>query len=92
MTTPRTPTAISVMDMTTRWEPTGGDPAGGRFITVEEMCDIEDEAADAERGRLRAKRSGHLQDFLRQMSPTEHALIHDFADWLLADPEKYGHE
>jgi hypothetical protein len=85
MTTPRTPTGKRLTDPV----PYPG-PALVKF--TEAICDIEDEAADAERGRLRAKRSGHLQDFLRQMSPTEHALIHDFADWLLADPEKYGHE
>ena len=46
MTEPTTPTGRSIASMKTRCEPCGGDPCGGRFITIDEICDIEREAVE----------------------------------------------
>lgn len=54
------------------------------------IVNVEREAAAAERERLRARNRDDIARFLAGMDPHElatRALLHDYADWLLTDPE-----
>ena len=76
--------------MSTPTTPTGQRLAGFLSDYTDDFADIEAEAATAERERLRARNRDDIARFLAGMDAHElasRALLHDYADWLLADPE-----